>query len=181
MQADVKRLIVDPLVRELATRSTPLQGALYPGVMLTSDGPKVIEFNARLGDPETQVMLPLLDDDFVELLWAVATGSLGDFHAKPQAGKSAVGVVLASGGYPGPIRTGLPVKGLTDVPSDVIVFHAGTRRSDNGGVVTAGGRVLTVVGLGDDLETARKRAYAGVEAISFEEMHYRRDIAARPR
>lgn len=171
--------ILEPTVRAMADRGTPMRGVLYAGLMLTDDGPKVLEFNARFGDPETQVILPLLDADLAELLAAVAGGTLADVPPIPAPDRAAVGVVLASGGYPAPYRTNLPIDGLEAVPDDLLVFHAGTRRDDAGRVVTAGGRVLTVVGLGDNLAAARDRAYAGVAAISFEDGHHRRDIAAR--
>jgi phosphoribosylamine--glycine ligase len=147
--------------------------------MLTASGPKVLEFNARFGDPEAQVVLPILDADLVMLLDAVARGTLAEIAPPPPPVRAAVGVVLASGGYPGPYQTGVPISGLDRVPEDVLVFHAGTRRGADGRIVTAGGRVLTVVGTGPDLASARERAYAGVEVISFEGAHWRRDIALR--
>lgn len=179
LMATIQATILEPTVRAMADRGNPMRGVLYAGLMMTEDGPKVLEFNARFGDPETQVVLPLLDADLAELLAAVADGTLADVPSIPAPDRTAVGVVLASGGYPAPYRTNLPVQGLEDVPDDLLVFHAGTRRDDAGRVVTAGGRVLTVVGLGDDLAAARERAYAGVAAISFEDGHHRKDIAAR--
>ena len=175
----VRRTVLEPTVRTLAERGTPLQGVLYAGLILTEDGPKVLEFNARFGDPETQAILPILDDDLLALLAAVADGTLADVPAPLPPARAAVEVVLASGGYPGPYATGAPIAGLEDVPDDVIVFHAGTRRDDQGRIVTAGGRVLTVVGTGPDLAAARERAYAGAAAISFPGRHYRTDIALR--
>jgi phosphoribosylamine--glycine ligase len=177
--ATIQTSILEPTVRAMADRGTPMQGVLYAGLMLTADGPKVLEFNARFGDPETQVVLPLVDGDLAEILAAVADGTLANVPPLPPSDRAAVGVVLASGGYPAPYRTGLPIDGLEAVPDDLLVFHAGTRRDDAGRVVTAGGRVLTVVGVGSDLAAARERAYAGVAAISFEEAHHRRDVAAR--
>ena len=177
--ADVRRTVLEPAVREMAARGAPLRGALYAGLMMTPDGPKVLEFNARLGDPETQVVLPLLDGDLAELCLAVANGTLGDIPPVSVANEAAVAVVIASGGYPGPIQSGEPIGGLDDVPEDVLVFHAGTRRTDDGRVVTAGGRVLNVVGFGADLASARERAYAGVERISFAGAQFRRDIGSR--
>jgi phosphoribosylamine--glycine ligase len=131
--------------------------------MLTAEGPKVIEFNARFGDPEAQAILPVLDGDLAPLLQAIALGDATGLTAPPAHG-AAVGVVLAAGGYPGRYATGLPIAGLDQVPDDVLVFHAGTRRDGDGRIVTAGGRVLTVVGLGPDLASARARAYAGAAA-----------------
>jgi len=179
MMAKIEESIVKPLARELVERGMPLQGVIYPGLMLTKDGPKVIEFNARLGDPETQVVLPLLDADLAEMCMAVAMGGLSDVAPPGEVTQAAVGIVLASGGYPGPIQTGIPIAGFDEVPSDVILFHAGTRRTEDGRIVTAGGRVITVVGRGATLEAARERAYAGVEALSFAEMHVRSDIGSR--
>jgi phosphoribosylamine--glycine ligase len=175
----VRRTILEPTVRVLAERGTPLQGVLYAGLILTEDGPKVLEFNARFGDPETQAILPILDDDLAALLAAVADGTLADVPAPLPPARAAVEVVLASGGYPGPYATGVAIAGLEDVPDDVIVFHAGTRRDDQDRIITAGGRVLTVVGTGPDLAAARERAYAGAVAIAFPGRHYRTDIALR--
>ena len=175
----IRAAIIEPTVRALAARGAPLQGVLYAGLMLTADGPKVLEFNARFGDPEAQVILPLLEADLAELLAAVATGSLADVPPMAPARGAAVGVVLASGGYPGAYANGVAISGLDRVPEDVLVFHAGTRRDDAGRVVTAGGRVLTVVGRGPNLRAARDRAYAGAAAISFEGRQMRGDIALR--
>jgi phosphoribosylamine--glycine ligase len=180
LMARIEREIVEPAVLGMAERGHPLRGVLYPGLMLTTDGPKVIEFNARFGDPETQVVLPTTEGDLGEWAIAVANGTLGATPHPTQRG-AAVGVALASGGYPGSYVTGFPISGLetvTDDP-DVLVFHAGTRWSDSGQVVTAGGRVMTVVGLGSDLATAREKAYAAAGEISFEGMMMRSDIAAR--
>ncbi len=136
----------------------------------------MLEFNARFGDPETQVILPLLESDFAEEIYAVATGTLADLPPLEWRNGAAVSVVLTSGGYPGPYRRGLPIDGIDTAPDDLLLFHAGTARDDQGRLVTAGGRVLNVVGLGDDLATARERAYAGVEAINFDGKHARSDI-----
>ena len=176
---EIQRNVLEPAVREMAARGAPLRGALYAGLMMTPDGPKVLEFNARLGDPETQVVLPLLDGDLAELCMAVANGSLSAVPPVSVADQAAVAVVIASGGYPGPIQAGTSIDGLDDVPEDVLVFHAGTRRTDDGRLVTAGGRVLNVVGLGADLATARERAYAGIERVSFADAQFRRDIGSR--
>jgi phosphoribosylamine--glycine ligase len=153
---------------------------LYAGLMLTEDGPQVLEFNARFGDPETQVVIPVLDADLGELLDAVAHGHLDE--SKPiRSKRAAVGVVLASGGYPGDYETGKVIHGLDEAAAmeDVIVFHAGTARSGDGAIVTAGGRVLTVVGIGDDLAAARERAYAAANRIGFDGVQRREDIALR--
>jgi phosphoribosylamine--glycine ligase len=176
----VMRTILEPTVAALAKHDAPMRGVLYAGLMLTADGPKVLEFNARFGDPETQVVLPILDADLGELLDAVAHGHLDE--SKPIGSQgAAVGIVLASGGYPSAYETGKPIHGLDAAAKleDVLVFHAGTARNDVGEIVTAGGRVLTVVGRGADLATARERAYAAADLISFEGMQRREDIARR--
>jgi phosphoribosylamine--glycine ligase len=180
MMARIERAIVRPVVQAMASEGYPLRGVLYPGLMLTSDGPKVIEFNSRFGDPETQVVLPTTRGDLGEWCLAVAHGRL-ETTPQPVQDGAAVGVALASGGYPGSYDTGKPISGLESVATDpnVIVFHAGTKRTSSGEIVTAGGRVLTVVGLGPDLATARDRAYAAASEISFEGRQLRSDIAAR--
>ncbi len=175
----VRARIFAPLLRELEREGIAYRGVLYAGLMMTADGPQVIEFNARFGDPETQVTLPLLDSDLVDLCLAVSDGTLDRVPLAVRPG-AAVGVVLASRGYPGRYETGLPITGLDTWPEDTLVFSAGVGLLDDQ-PCTAGGRVLTVVGLAADLEAARERAYAGVERIHFEGMHYRRDIGRRPR
>ncbi len=175
----IEMTILQPTIREMAAQGAPFRGILYAGLILTTDGPKVIEFNARLGDPETQVVLPLLDADLLTLFAAVAHGTLASVITPLPPARAAVTVVLASGGYPGPYPTGVPVIGLDTVPEDVLVFHAGTTRDPGGKVVTSGGRVLSVVGTGPDLAAARARAYAGVAAITFQGAHHRTDIALR--
>jgi phosphoribosylamine--glycine ligase len=180
MLARIEREIVEPVLRELWVRGTPLRGVLYPGLMLTADGPKVIEFNARFGDPETQVVLPTTVGDLGAWAIAVANGTLGE-TPQPVATGAAVGIALASGGYPGSYETGFPIHGLDEVAEDpnVIVFHAGTKRTATGEIVTAGGRVLTVVGLGPDLAAAHAKAYEAANRITFEGRMMRSDIAAR--
>ncbi len=171
--------VATPVVTEMARRGTPFAGLLYCGLALTSRGIKVVEFNVRFGDPETQVVLARLATPLGALLLAAATGQLGEFAALRWRPEAAVTVVLAAGGYPGSPRTGDPIEGLTaaEAVDDVHVLQAGTGVAD-GRVVTAGGRVLSVVGLGADLAAARKAAYAGVEALGFEGAQYRTDIAA---
>jgi phosphoribosylamine--glycine ligase len=144
--------------------------------MLGNDGIKVLEFNARFGDPETQVVLPRIETDLIALLADAARGELSSSPA--WSSRSSVGVVLASHGYPGAYESGFPIDGLGRIEKDVIVFHAGTA-SDPSGYITAGGRVLTVVALGETMERARDRAYRNVERIGFEGATYRRDIAWR--
>jgi phosphoribosylamine--glycine ligase len=177
--AEIKSTILEPTVREMSQRGMPMRGVLYAGLMLTDDGPQVLEFNARLGDPETQVVLPLVEGDLTDLFDAIAHGRLADVEPPRSAAGAAVAVVAASGGYPGPYKTGVPIRGLDAVPEDVLVFHAGTARNDAGKVVTTGGRVLSLVGLGKDLEEARTRAYSAAESVSFDQMYIRRDIALR--
>ncbi|MGN6360704.1 MAG: phosphoribosylamine--glycine ligase [Thermomicrobiales bacterium] len=177
IQGLTKRILV-PVVQRMARKDAAFSGVLYAGLILTEFGPKVVEFNARFGDPETQVVLPLLHSDLLEHFVALAAGRLREQTLEWEDG-AAVGVVLASGGYPGPYETGLPITGLDTGALDIQVFHAGTRADAQGQPVTAGGRVLTVVGRGATLAAARGRAYAAVEQITFDRCHYRHDIAAR--
>jgi phosphoribosylamine--glycine ligase len=175
---EVMSSIMCPTVEALAGRGTPYRGVLYAGLMLTSEGPKVLEFNCRFGDPEAQVILPLLDGDPIEIMLACARGQL-DPGLVQWVKKPHVGVVLASEGYPGKYETGFEVTGLDGDSPDSLVFHAGTRLETGTGdhrVVTSGGRVLTVVGWGDTLDTARCNAYRRVQSISFHGAHYRSDI-----
>ncbi|ACG72623.1 phosphoribosylamine/glycine ligase [Anaeromyxobacter sp. K] len=176
----VERDVLLPAVRELARRGRPFRGALYAGLMLTPRGPRVLEFNARLGDPETQPILLRMASDVVPALLAAARGDLSgvEIASDPRA---AVGVVLAAEGYPGDVARGDAIDGL-DGPfdEDVQVFHAGTAADAAGRVVTSGGRVLTVCALGRDLDDAAARAYAAVGRIRFRGMQYRKDIGKRP-
>ena len=169
--------ILGPTISALRSEGIEYQGVLYAGLMLTADGPKVLEFNARFGDPETQAVLPRIEGDLAELLLACAEGDLAG-RSPRWTEEACVTVVLASGGYPGEYRTGLPVEGLEEAgKSDKVrVFHAGTARRD-GRVTTAGGRVLAVSALGKDLADARRRAYEACGLISFEGKHLRTDIA----
>jgi phosphoribosylamine--glycine ligase len=155
------------------------RGFLYAGLMLTTDGPKVVEFNVRFGDPEAQVVLPLIEDELAPVLAAAAEGTLGNRSCRSSS-DVAVGVVLASEGYPGDVRTGFPVEGLdrAEALEHVQVFHAGTAERD-GRIVTNGGRVLTVVGRGATYDTAIARAYDGVSRIKFEGMQFRTDIGRK--
>ena len=177
--ADVTRLILEPFMRGCAAGGIDYRGILYPGVMLTKAGPKVLEFNARFGDPETQVYLTRLENDLVELLEASVSGTLDKLELKwnPSA---AVCVVMASGGYPGAYPKGKVITGLdaADARPGVKVFHAGTTLQD-GRIVTNGGRVLGVTALGADLKAAQAAAYAAVEKIQFEGAQFRRDIGAK--
>jgi len=180
LQARVLREIVGPVVAGMRAEDHEYCGFLYVGLMLTCDGPKVIEFNVRFGDPEAQVVLPLLDLDLPALLAAAAAGDLGARVVTRATAEVAVGVVLASGGYPGPVKTGVPIRGIdaaARIPG-VEVFHAATARQGDE-LVTAGGRVLTVVGRAPTFDRAIALAYEGVAQISFEGMHYRRDIGQK--
>ncbi len=171
---DIMSTIVLPTIRGMAERGTPYVGVLYAGLMLTADGPKVVEFNCRFGDPETQVVLPMLDGDLAEMMLACVDGRLQPELVQQHSGACAT-IIMASPGYPGSYPKGLPITGLDDVPEDVIVFHAGTKLA-NGQVVTSGGRVLAVSARGEDLETAVSRAYNGVAQIQFDGAHFRKDI-----
>lgn len=173
----VMRTIVRRVVEGMAHEGTPFRGVLYCGLMLTAEGPKVVEFNVRFGDPEAQVILPLIDADLAPLMRAAAAGELKAAAAPVKPGVQ-VGVVLASAGYPGQAEVGLPISGLDHPPRDILVFHAGTRRAGNR-IVTAGGRVLTVVAGGSDFSTAIERVYEGVGRISFSGMQWRRDIGKK--
>jgi phosphoribosylamine--glycine ligase len=174
----VSAAIIEPTLAALRRRGLDYRGVLYAGLILTADGPKVIEFNCRFGDPETQVVLPMLESDLLELCLATAEGRLSEAPPLQWRSGAAVGVVLASGGYPGDYQTGYPIHGLDQLPNGGLVFHAGTGLQDDR-VVTAGGRVLTAVGLGPSMAAARDLAYATAEAIHFEGRHFRRDIALR--
>ncbi len=170
--------IVHPTLLQLASEGIDYRGVLYAGCMLTPEGPKLIEYNIRFGDPEAEVVLPRITSDFAELCLAVANGDrLSPPTISPQA---AVCVVLAAHGYPGAVRSGDRIEGLekTDTVEGVRVFHAGTRHDAQGHLVTAGGRVLCVSAMGSDLVRARERAYEAAALISFDGVQYRRDIAA---
>lgn len=172
--AHIMNTVIQPTVAAMAQRGTPYVGVLYAGLMLTSNGPMVLEFNCRFGDPETQVVLPMLDGDLAEIMLACIDGSLSPDMVRIKPGAAAT-VVMASPGYPGSYPKGLPITGLDAVPADATVFHAGTKVTDNQ-IVTSGGRVLAVSALGDDMATAVSRAYAGVAQIHFEGAHFRTDI-----
>jgi phosphoribosylamine--glycine ligase len=175
----VLREIVGPVIEGMAAEGHPYRGFLYVGLMLTAEGPKVIEFNVRLGDPEAQVILPLIAEPLAPILFAAAAGRLRQAACTLSAEKT-VGVVLASRGYPESSESGWRISGIDEaerVPG-VAVYHAGTSRLD-GGIVTAGGRVLTVVGRGARMTDAIEAAYRGVACITFDGMQYRRDIGRK--
>lgn len=170
--------ILKPTIAAMAKEGRTYRGCLYLGLMVTADGPKVVEFNARFGDPETQVVLPLLDSDLVAIMCACADGTLADVPIRWKEG-AAVCVVLASGGYPGHYEKGQEIHGLADAEAmGALVFHAGTAMKD-GKLVTNGGRVLGVVGRGADISSAVDAAYAAATKISFKDAYYRKDIAHR--
>ena len=167
-----------PVIAEMARRGMPFSGVLYAGIMMTPGGPKVLEFNVRFGDPETQALLPRVDGDLGEVLLAAAAGGLADRPVSVAPGAS-VAVVLAAANYPGDPRTGDVITGIADAQATgAEVFQAGTTLNAEGQLVTNGGRVLAVQALGDDVEQARGRAYAAAELIRFDGMQMRRDIAA---
>src|SRR6266542_3112421 len=178
--ADIERTVLVPAVREMARRGRPFRGALYAGLMLTARGPRVLEFNARLGDPETQPVLMRLRTDIVPALLAAAKGDLSGV-ALEFDGRAAVGVVLAAEGYPGKISSGDAIDGADGSFGEAVeVFHAGTTRAPDGRVVTSGGRVLTVCALGQGLPDAASRAYEAVSRIRFRGMQVRKDIGRKP-
>jgi len=170
------KTILEPAVQAMAQEGRPYKGVLYAGLMLTSEGPKILEFNARFGDPETQVQLPLLKSDLVDIMLAIIDGTLERMKIE-WSDEACVGVVMASGGYPGSYKAGFPITGLDKVDSDLLVFHAGTKVED-GKTCTAGGRVLTVVATGKTVADAREKVYHNLPQVHFEGRHYRKDIAA---
>ena len=176
--AELVDTIHRPVVEELAVRGTPFIGCLYGGLMLTEDGPRVLEFNCRFGDPETQVILPRVDGDLAAALVAAASGDLSEIELGV-SDTAAVTVALAAGSYPEGRDTGSPITGVEEAEGlGAVVFHAGTAMRD-GQLLTSGGRILSVTGLGDTLEGARSRAYEACERISFPGVRFRRDIAAK--
>ncbi len=183
--SNIAEQVYPPILRQLAGRGVRYQGCLYAGIMLTDQGPRVLEFNCRFGDPEAQAVLPLLKVDGLELFLAVAEGCLGRFineqgleacdWRKLSAGRYAATVVAAANGYPGSYKKGMPIEGLPVETDNLVIFHAGTTHQDRT-LVTGGGRVLAVTGIGRDHLEAVQRAYAGVEQVRFEDVFFRRDI-----
>lgn len=173
---DIKKTVLEPTIVGLAKQGIPYVGILYAGIMLTEAGPKVLEFNCRFGDPETQAVLPLLKTDLLDIFWACIKGDLDTIDIQWHPGASA-SVILASPGYPDSYPKGAVISGLDAVEQleDVVIFHAGTAKANNQ-IVTSGGRVLAVNAVSQDLATALKHAYAAVAQIHFEGVHYRRDI-----
>jgi phosphoribosylamine---glycine ligase len=177
LQSQFETEIMQPLLHGLLQKGITFRGLLYPGLIITTDGARVLEFNCRFGDPETQALLPRMKSDLLPLLEATVDGNVSKCAIEWDT-RAAVTVVLASGGYPGKYETGQTISGLDDAAKleDVQIFHAGTKRAE-GEVKTAGGRVLAVTALGSTLEAARARAYEAVSCIHFANCHYRRDIA----
>ena len=178
MTEKVTRDILAPVVKAMAEEGLPYKGVLYAGLMIVDGEPVVLEFNARFGDPETQVVLPLLKTDLVDILMSIVQGDLDRAKIEWSA-EACVGVVVASAGYPGKYKTGFPIQGIDNVGKDVLVFHAGTRLRNDGIIYTDGGRVLTVVGIGKGIAEARERVYSNIRNIHFEGCNYRKDIASR--
>ena len=185
MLENIRRQILEPIIQALAMEGRRYRGVLYAGLMITADGPKVVEFNCRFGDPEAQVIVPLIKSDLAEAMWRVAQGNLDDFNLEISQ-RWALGVVIASSGYPGAYQTGKVVHGLDKANAkDVIIFHAGTavdpaqKNSSVREVLTSGGRVLVATGLGDSFTGARTRAYGAVSKIAFDGAYYRKDIGAK--
>ncbi|MFM1871753.1 MAG: phosphoribosylamine--glycine ligase [Planctomycetota bacterium] len=178
MATQIESQVVFPAVHAMNREGRRYRGFLYSGLMLTAQGPRVLEFNCRLGDPETQPLLMRLSSDLVPLLHATAEGRLDRMEAPVWDKRVAVCVVACSGGYPGDFKKGFPITGLdkVDTGDDLQVFHAGTSQKLGGDVLTAGGRVLAVTALGKDVEAARTRAYGALAKIEFAGMHYRKDI-----
>lgn len=176
---DIVQRIMKRTIHALSREGCPFKGILYGGIIVTDDGPKVIEFNCRMGDPETQVVLPLIKADFVDIIEAVCNGSVADLDIELD-NRAATCVVMASGGYPEAYDTGFPISGIdrAEVPGDVMVFHAGTGRKD-GQLVTNGGRVLGVTAMGDTIKSSIDRAYEAVGKIDFDRAYFRRDIGYR--
>ena len=179
LRIKAEETILKPVIAALNKEGRTYCGCLYAGLMIKGDSVKVVEFNCRFGDPETQVVLPLLDSDLVQIMLACATGTL-DASMVKWKNQATVCVVMASGGYPGSYENGKVITGLKEAGAmeNVVVFHAGTKEKD-GKVVTAGGRVLGVTALAKDIKSAKNAAYGAVEKIRFEKAHYRKDIAWR--
>ena len=176
MEQQIRETCIEPVIREMARQGSPFTGVLYGGLMLTGDGPSIIEFNCRLGDPETQLILPRMENDLLDVVEAALDGSLPSVDLRWSG--CTVGVVLAPAGYPGPHEAGEAIGGFPEAEQEALIFHAGTAVGNGGGFVTNGSRTMAVVGRGESLSEARARAYAAAEEITFEGKHYRTDIAS---
>ena len=179
LEARAMREIIEPTARAMVAAGTPFSGVLFAGLMLTADGPKLIEYNVRFGDPECEAIMPRIEGDFAELLMAVATGA--PFEAPTLSGQSTMTVVVAAQGYPASPRRGGPIDGVEAAEREqgVTVFHAGTARHSSGALLASGGRVLAVTAIADTLANARARAYRGIDAIEYADGFHRRDIGWR--
>ena len=171
--------IIHPVIAAMAKENRPYKGVLYAGLMLTNEGPKVLEFNARFGDPETQVQLPLLKADLVDIMLAAILGNLNQIKVKWEENVSCVGVVMASAGYPGYYEKNFLITGLNKLDREVFAFHNGTKRDEQDGqrLLTDGGRVLTLVGKGKDINLVRQKIYSNLPLVDFYKKYYRQDIA----
>lgn len=177
LEQEIYQRILLPTIEGMAKEGQSFKGVLYAGLILTEEGPKVLEYNVRFGDPECQAILPRLATDLVDIMEKVETGSLETLAIQWKE-EAAVCVIMASQGYPGEFQTGYPIRGLDQVPEEVLVFHGGTGQQE-GQIVTTGGRVLGITGLGSNLAQAVEKAYKGVKTIGFEHSHYRKDIAGK--
>jgi phosphoribosylamine---glycine ligase len=174
LMTEVENTIIKPTINAMISEGHPYKGLLYFGLVITKNGPKVLEYNCRFGDPETEVVLPLLESDLVPLMLASINGTIDNEEIKIKNG-FAVDVVLASGGYPDAYEKGEVIKGLDELDFDIIVFHAGTKMKGEN-LVTNGGRVLNIVGFGTKIKTVQQKVYENIKRINFDKMHYRRDI-----
>jgi len=178
LAAKVRREILEPAAAALVKENSSFSGVIYAGLMITESGPRVIEFNCRFGDPEAQILMPMLESDMLEICLAVAENRL-DNETVQWSSDPHTFVVAVSDGYPGSYPTGVEIEGICAAADHGVVFHAGTKRYENGVLITSGGRVLGVVGTGKTIQESRKTAYAGIDEISFEGMRFRTDIAER--
>ena len=178
MMRTIESTIVIPTINAMKQENSPFSGVLYVGVMITAEGPKVVEYNVRFGDPEAQAIIPLVGDEFLDLLLASAKGDISSITLS-ENDKSSTCIVLSSEGYPGSYKNGMLINGLDrNFSTDIVIFHAGTDNKDSM-YITNGGRVLNILGLGDTLEASIKESYEGVRKINFEGMHYRKDIGQK--
>ena len=176
MKDKIMDLVIRPVIDGMRTDHEPFMGTLFAGMMITNEGPKVVEFNCRLGDPETQVLLPLLESDLLDIVESCVNGTLESSDVKWKS-NSSVAIVLASGGYPNSYSTGHRISGISHLDDKTEIFHAGTTTNSEGDVITNGGRVLSVNAVANNMELARSIAYAGAKRISFKDVYMRNDIA----
>ena len=174
----ILKTIIQPVVKAMSDAGNPYCGVLYTGLIITDQGPKVLEFNARFGDPETQVILPRLKSDLSDIMLATVTGRLDQVQIE-WSNDACVGVVMASGGYPDKYRTGLPITISPGLSEDINIFYAGAKKGADGQIFTDGGRVLTMTATGHTIKEARQKVYSNINFVSFDNCHYRKDIAER--